>query len=69
MRNLFLSDLIKCFEHLGHNAANLHTREGLPMAIVEAHTISDVQTTFNTIQKEQYQKVVESLNIVNMSAK
>ena len=69
VRNLFLSDLIKCFEHLGHDATNLQTREGLPMAIVEAHTISDVQTTFNTIQKEQYQKVVESLNKVNKSAK
>lgn len=69
VRNLFLSDLIKCFEHLGHNAENLLTREGLPMAIVETHAISGVQTTFDTIQKEQYQKVVESLRKVNKSAR
>lgn len=68
-RFLFLSDLIKCYEHLGHDATNLFTREGLPMAIVEGHTISEVEITYDNIQLDKYKVVVESINDVNKAVK
>lgn len=62
---LFLSDLIKCYNHLGHDATNLLTLEGLPMTILEGHTISKTTITYNSIQLDQYRKVVNSINGVN----
>lgn len=65
LRFLFLSDLIKCYNHLGHDATNLLTTEGLPMTILEGHTISETTITYNTIQLDKYRKVVESISSVN----
>ena len=64
-RFLFLSDLIKCYTHLGHDATNLLTLEGLPMAILEGHTISEKTITYNSIQLDQFKNVVASLSSVN----
>ena len=62
---LFLSDLVKCFVHLGHDATNLLTKEGLPMTILEGHTIMESTITFATIQSEQFRKVANSISDVN----
>ena len=64
-RFLFLSDLIKCYTHLGHDATNLLTLEGLPMAILEGHTISETAISYNTIQQDQFKKVATSISGVN----
>jgi AAA+ superfamily predicted ATPase len=69
LRFLFLSDLVKCYNQLGHDASNLFTVEGLPMSIVEGHTLTDVNITYNTIQLEQYRSVAESLSKVNKTTK
>ena len=65
LRFIFLSDLIKCYKHLGHDATNLLSLEGLPMAILEGHTISKTNITYNTIQLDKFKNVVESLSSVN----
>lgn len=65
LRFLFLSDLIKCYNHLGHDATNLLTVEGLPMTILEGHTISETTVTYNTIQLDRFRKVVDSISSVN----
>ena len=65
LRFLFLADLIKCFTHLGHDATNLLTLEGLPMAILEGHTISETVISYNSIQLDQFKKVVTSISGVN----
>ena len=62
---LFLSDLIKCYNHLGHDATNLLTLEGLPMTILEGHTISKTTITYSSIQIDQYRKAVNSISGVN----
>ena len=69
LRNLFLADLIKCYEQLGHDSENMFTTEGLPMSLVEAHTLSDVKANYDTIQLPAFHSVVESLNKVNKTAK
>lgn len=69
LRFLFLSDLIKCYGQLGHDAENLLTREGLAMAIVEGHTLADVQITYSTIQLRQFRDITENLNQANKKAK
>ena len=69
LRFLFLSDLVKCYNQLGHDASNLLTLEGLPMTIIEGHTLSSTAITYFTIQLEQYKRVVESLNKVNRTVK
>ena len=65
LRFLFLSDLIKCYNHLGHDATNLLTVEGLPMTILEGHTISETTITYSTIQLDRFKKVVDSISSVN----
>lgn len=65
LRFLFLSDLIKCYNHLGHDATNLLTTEGLPMTILEGHTISETKNNYSTIQLDKYRKVVESISSIN----
>ena len=65
LRFLFLSDLIKCYNHLGHDATNLLTVEGLPMTILEGHTISETTITYSTIQLDRFRKVVDSISGVN----
>lgn len=59
-RSLFLSDIIKCYCHLGHDATNLFTLEGLPMTMVEGHTMTKTSITYDTIQLAKYRNVVES---------
>lgn len=61
----FLTDMIKCYEQLGHNSANLFTKEGLPMAIIEGHIIANVNLSFDRIQSPQYIKIIEKTNNVN----
>ena len=65
LRFLFLSDLIKCYNHLGHDATNLLTTEGLPMTILEGHTISETTITYSTIQLDRYRKVVDNISDIN----
>ena len=59
LRILFLGDLIRCYEHLGHDSTNLFTKEGLPMMLAEAHTLSDVDITFEMLA--QCKGIVESI--------
>lgn len=42
---LFSADLIKCYKRLGHNPTNLLTAEGLPMFIVEGHSLTSLELT------------------------
>ena len=65
LRFLFLSDLIKCYNHLGYDATNLLTAEGLPMAIFEGHTILKTPITYNNIQLDKYREVVKSISNIN----
>lgn len=65
LRFLLLSDLIKCYNHLGHEATNLLTIEGVPMAILEGHIISKTIIPYSSIQLYEYRKVIESINSVN----
>lgn len=65
LRFLFLSDLIKCYEQLGHDSTNLLTTEGLPMAILEGHTIFETTISYSTIHLDRYRRVVERINSVN----
>lgn len=67
LRFLFLSDLIKCYNNLGHDATNLFTTEGLPMTILEGHTILETTITYSTIQLDKYRKVVENISSINKS--
>lgn len=69
-RITFLADLIKCYEQLGHDATNLLTKEGLPMFLVESHTISPTLTySYTLIQLNATKSVVESIAKVNITAK
>ena len=67
LRCLFLGDLIKCYEHLGHDSTNLFTKEGLPLMLVEGRTISDVDVTYNMLS--QYKEGVERICSLNKSHK
>lgn len=69
LRFLFLSDLVKCYNQLGHDASSLLTTEGLPMTIVEGYTLSDTKITYATIQLEEFKNVAISLNKVNKTTK
>lgn len=64
----FLSDIIKCYNQLGHDACNLLTIEGLPMVIVENHLFSDDVITYDSIQTKSFKKIVESIGNVNNAA-
>lgn len=68
LRFVFLPDLVKCYDQLGHDATNLFTLEGLPMCLVEGHTINDVNITYAIIQSEKYRSVVESIASYNKTA-
>ena len=67
VRSLFLADLVKCYNKLGHNASNLFSREGLALSIVEAHTLSksQVNISYMAIQLAQYKDLIDSLNRLN----
>ena len=66
LRLLFLSDLVKCYNRLGNDATNLLTIEGLPMTILEGHTISATAVTYSTIQLVQYREMVKEINGLNI---
>ena len=65
LRFLFLSDLIKCYNQLGHDAGNLFNLEGLPMSIIESHTYSDQEITYKTIQLKQFISITENFCRIN----
>ncbi|MBR0499221.1 MAG: AAA family ATPase [Paludibacteraceae bacterium] len=68
IRTFFMLDLIKCYRYLGHNAANLFTREGLPMSIVMSHILeSDYNITFSSIRLQEYKDIVKMINEWNKS--
>ena len=63
---LFLADLIKCYNHLGHTASNLFAKEGLPMFLVENHIISDFKITYDFILSNgKCKELIEKLSDYN----
>ena len=64
---LFVSDILKCYKHLGHDATNLYTLEGLPMTILEGILFTNNKhvATYDSIQLEQYRRFVNSLISMN----
>lgn len=69
LRSLFLSDIIKCYESLGHDATDVLTKEGLSLVLVEGHTVSESKVDFNTIQLPNFRNVAESISGLNKSHK
>lgn len=69
VRIMFLADLIKSFEYLGHDSTCLGTKEGLPMFIVESHTLGDIRITFDMIKLSCCKGVIESITKMNQSVK
>lgn len=70
LRMMFVADLVKCYEQLGHDSTNLFSKEGLPMTIIEAHTINNtIKFDYLTIKLKEVRPVVESMNNINVSTK
>ena len=58
LRMLFMMDIIKCYNHLGHDSKNLLTKEGLILLILESHVLADVELDFTKIQHENIHRAV-----------
>lgn len=69
LRCLFMYDLIKCYTCLGHDANDLFTTEGLPMFLVEGHTLVSFDITYTSLHMEKLRRLVEGINKVNMKVK
>ncbi len=64
-----ISDLICCYEHLGHDAENLHCREGLPIVIVEAYLFGALKLTYFIFNSKAFEGTIDHLNAANKSFK
>ena len=69
LRLVFMADIIKCYEHLGHYATNLNSKEGLTMFLFEAHTMSSPKVTYDFLQYDKLNTIVEDINRYNKSIK
>ena len=69
LRLLFIADIIKCYEHLGHDATKLNSKEGLTMLLFESHTLSSYEITYDFLQHDKLTTIVEGLNRYNKSTK
>lgn len=47
---LFLADLVKGFEQLGHDSSDILSKEGLPMAIIESKIVGNIQIDYESLQ-------------------
>lgn len=64
-----ISDLICCYEHLGHNAEDLHGREGLPLLMVESYLLGALKVTYFSYNSETFQGAIEHVGEANKSFK
>ena len=69
LRVLFLADLIKCYEKLGHDASHLSTSEGMPMLLIESYAIANIRHPYAAMQMAEYGKVIENVNDTNRHVK
>lgn len=69
LRLVFIADIIKCYEHLGHDATNLNSKEGLTILLFESHTLSSYEITYDFLQHDKLTTIVEGLNRYNKSTK
>jgi len=69
LRLLFLADLIKCYEKLGHDASHLSTSEGMPMLLIESYTIANIRHPYAAMQMAEYGKIIENVNDTNRHVK
>jgi AAA+ superfamily predicted ATPase len=70
LRYLFLADLLRCYELLGHDVSDMFTTEGLPLLVVESHILFKTRpTSYSYIQKREYKDFISSICEVNKSAK
>ena len=58
LRMLFMMDIIKSYNHLGHDSKNLLTKEGLVLLILESHVLADVELDFSKIQHDNIHRAV-----------
>lgn len=69
LRLVFIADIIKCYEHLGHDATKLNSKEGLMMLLFESHTLSSYKITYDILQHDKLTTIVEGLNHYNKTTK
>lgn len=70
LRYLFLADLLRCYELLGHDVSSMFITEGLPLLVVESHVLFKTRpTSYSYIQKKEYKDFISSICEVNKSAK
>ena len=63
---LLITDLVKCYELLGHDSTDLSCKEGLPMIIVESYILSNYEVKNKSLE---IRKVVEITNSLNETMK
>lgn len=64
-RLLFMIDVLKCYNKLGHDATNISTKEGLPLIILESHVLSNVDLDYKKIQSDNIVRAIEAANSYN----
>lgn len=69
LRLVFIADIIKCYEHLGHDATKLNSKEGLTIFLFETHTVSTQKVTYEFLQYDKLTTIVEDFNRYNKSIK
>ena len=57
-----ISDLICCYEHLGHNAEDLHGREGLPLLMVESYLLGSLKFTYFVFNSKTFEGVIDNVD-------
>ncbi len=62
-----ISDLLCCYEHLGHDAEDLYCKEGMPIVIVESYLLGSLKLTYFAFNTQAFKKTIDQLNISNKS--
>ncbi len=66
---LFLADLVRCFEQLGHDSTNIISKEGLPMVIIETHVTGYKLLDFDSLYNNKIIDVITGLGNLNKTVK
>lgn len=66
---LFLADLVRCFEQLGHDSTNIISKEGLPMVIIETHVTGYKLLDFDSLYNNKIIDVITGLGKLNKTVK
>ncbi|MBQ0070108.1 MAG: AAA family ATPase, partial [Bacteroidales bacterium] len=69
---IFFTDLIKCYNAIGHNIINLRCAEGLPLALAESYVINkDLMYTnldYRSLQHDSFTKLIENIDVIHSVA-